>query len=240
LVLGTDMANHGSLVKSLSGELDASVVSSGSLSKKGAALLLQIAMKCADLGHLALNWPLHLKWVARLEAEFFAQGDKEKHLGLPVSFLMDREKPGVTKSQVGFFDFAVLPLFQALARAIPSCSDMLNNVTGNYQQWKSLETSGVDGGNAADKCTESAVTVAPPSEKVSVVSPTDDDKYSSATATFRFGPETYSSRQKQRVCARQRAGKSHRYSPAHPQSLPMMALAHRMSRCHEASLRVDI
>ena len=29
------------------------------------------------------------------------QGDREKELGLPVSPLFDRDKPGVTKSQVG-------------------------------------------------------------------------------------------------------------------------------------------
>jgi len=65
-------------------------------SAKDAVSLLQVAMKCADLGHLALDWNLHVAWVQRLESEFFAQGDQEKALGLPVSFLMDREKPGVS------------------------------------------------------------------------------------------------------------------------------------------------
>ena len=36
--------------------------------------------------------------------QFFRQGDAEKLRGLPVSPLFDRDKQGVTKSQIGFFD----------------------------------------------------------------------------------------------------------------------------------------
>jgi hypothetical protein len=192
LVLGTDMVNHGSLVKSFSEELDASTASTGSLSRKGGVLLLQIAMKCADLGHLALDWTLHLKWVTLLEAEFFAQGDEEKHRGLPVSFLMDREKPGASKSQVGFFDFVVLPLFQALARAAPAASDALHTVTDNYQRWNALETTGVAGGNAGGELaprSASPLKVSPSSEERSAAPSTDEEDDISTRATFAFGPE---------------------------------------------------
>ena len=41
------------------------------------------------------------RWVSNLEEELFRQGDQEKLLGLSVSPLFDRDKPGVTKSQVG-------------------------------------------------------------------------------------------------------------------------------------------
>ena len=41
------------------------------------------------------------RWVGNLEEEFFRQGDEEKRLRLPVSPLLDRDKAGVTKSQVG-------------------------------------------------------------------------------------------------------------------------------------------
>ena len=62
---------------------------------------LQAAIKCADLGHWALPNHLHLEWVDRLQAEFFAQGDRERAAGLPVSPLMDREKASsLSSSQV--------------------------------------------------------------------------------------------------------------------------------------------
>mmetsp|Transcript_5088 Transcript_5088/g.11290 ORF Transcript_5088/g.11290 Transcript_5088/m.11290 type:complete len:1032 (-) Transcript_5088:502-3597(-) len=96
----TDTANTGSLERTSS-----KVVMEHHLcghyqvaNKDDAKLMLKMVLKCADVGHLALPWTSHLAWVERLEAEFFSQGDLEKSLGItPVSFLMDRAKPGVTK-----------------------------------------------------------------------------------------------------------------------------------------------
>ena len=50
---------------------------------------------------MCASLPVHLRWVAALEEEFFRQGDMEKAHSLPVSPLFDRAKPGITKSQVG-------------------------------------------------------------------------------------------------------------------------------------------
>merc|ERR1712232_919290 len=178
-------------------EFEKSTGSSEPLSSKGAMLLLQIAMKCADLGHLALDWTLHLKWVRRLECEFFAQGDREKQLGLPVSFLMDREKPGASKSQVGFFNFVVLPLFRGLARVAPDASNVLFGVTENYQRWSDLETSGVDreaaAGNRVPR-SHSSLTATPAADSIS-------------TTTFHLGQELTVPVRKRSGRARQRAAK---------------------------------
>ena len=63
---------------------------------------MQVALKCADLGHLASVDRVHRKWVAALEEEMFRQGDLEKARGHPsVSPLMDRDKGGITRSQPG-------------------------------------------------------------------------------------------------------------------------------------------
>jgi len=105
----------------------------------GATLVLQMAMKCADLGHLSMDWDLHVKWTHRLEAEFFAQGDQEKALGLPVSNFMDRALPGPSKTQVGFFDFVVFPLLRSFVRAAPGAEHVLRASSANYEEWKSLE-----------------------------------------------------------------------------------------------------
>lgn len=61
---------------------------------------MQVALKCADLGHLASPRLVHRRWVQHLEEEFFRQGDREKAMVLAVSPLMDRDKNGITKSQV--------------------------------------------------------------------------------------------------------------------------------------------
>ncbi len=63
--------------------------------------VMQMVLKCADIGHLAAAPALHQRWAYQLEEEFFRQGDQEKTLGLPISPLMDRNlRGGMTKSQV--------------------------------------------------------------------------------------------------------------------------------------------
>ncbi len=57
-------------------------------------------MKAADVGHLSAHWDVHQRWVTVLEEEFFRQGDLEEARQMPVSALMDRSKPGISKSQV--------------------------------------------------------------------------------------------------------------------------------------------
>lgn len=36
---------------------------------------VQMALKCADMGHASAPWDLHLRWVKALEAEMFSQVD---------------------------------------------------------------------------------------------------------------------------------------------------------------------
>jgi hypothetical protein len=149
LVLSTDMAESGKLSKSFQDMVGHESTPEGSRSSKASAfapisaqhalLVLQMALKCADVGHLTLGWNAHIRWVQRLESEFFAQGDQEKKRGLPeVSFLMDRGKPGVSQTQVGFFEFVALPLFRSFVRAFPAASPMLLGLQANYEHWRTI------------------------------------------------------------------------------------------------------
>ncbi|KAG2430444.1 hypothetical protein HXX76_009967 [Chlamydomonas incerta] len=99
-------------------------------------LALQICLKVADIGHLAGTLPVHKRWLGVLEEEFFRQGDRERELGLPISPLFDRAKQGVSKSQVGFFEFVALPLARALTSAFPGATPVISCFEFNYQYWK--------------------------------------------------------------------------------------------------------
>ncbi|KAK9861815.1 hypothetical protein WJX84_012136 [Apatococcus fuscideae] len=102
-------------------------------------LAAQVALKCADIGHLSAQQEVHKAWTSRLEAEFFNQGDQERSRGLQVSALMDREnRAGITKSQVGFFEIIGLPLFQSFADAFPVAKPILEGASHNYAMWRNL------------------------------------------------------------------------------------------------------
>jgi cAMP-specific phosphodiesterase 4/high affinity cAMP-specific and IBMX-insensitive 3',5'-cyclic phosphodiesterase 8 len=109
------------------------------LTAKDAELFFTLALKVADIGHLMAEHRVHMLWIERLAEEFFRQGDIEKELELPVSFLCDRGAPGVSSSQVGFFDFVVLPLYRTWTSVVPSCTTMLTCVEECYAMWQAVE-----------------------------------------------------------------------------------------------------
>eukprot|EP00197_Chlamydomonas_leiostraca_P012121 CAMPEP_0202864138 /NCGR_PEP_ID=MMETSP1391-20130828/4502_1 /ASSEMBLY_ACC=CAM_ASM_000867 /TAXON_ID=1034604 /ORGANISM="Chlamydomonas leiostraca, Strain SAG 11-49" /LENGTH=569 /DNA_ID=CAMNT_0049543851 /DNA_START=1 /DNA_END=1710 /DNA_ORIENTATION=+ len=104
------------------------------------ALVWKIAIKSADLGHLASPRAVHERWVSQLQEEFFRQGDLEKAAGMPVSPLFDRDKPGICVSQPGFFNVVALPLYCALASHFPGCEPLLEAVRDNLALWLERES----------------------------------------------------------------------------------------------------
>lgn len=68
---------------------------------------------CADLSNPTKPLPLYKKWVSLLMEEFFRQGDKERAAGMDISPMCDRHCATIEKSQVGFIDYIVHPLWES-------------------------------------------------------------------------------------------------------------------------------
>ncbi|KAK9831614.1 hypothetical protein WJX74_002581 [Apatococcus lobatus] len=156
LILGTDMKKHFGLLsrfqalqaQTASRQAEAELsdwsctksgVSSSVTTAEHKLLFAQVALKCADIGHLSCPQALHQRWTHQLREEFFQQGDREKVHGLKVSPLMDRaEVTGMTKSQVGFFEIVALPLVTTYVQMVPEAKPMLNAVMDNYNYWHAI------------------------------------------------------------------------------------------------------
>jgi len=100
-------------------------------------LLLQVAVKFADLGHCFKPLQLHRQWTERVTAEFWALGDLERRIGVALSPLCDRQTDmDVAQSQVGFFKFICLPFYSVVADLVdPNMLPWLR-VQANLQTWK--------------------------------------------------------------------------------------------------------
>jgi len=116
-VLATDMSQHSLHSETLEklvdeyGEVDF-IDAEDRASYKFANDFLPIALHTADLGNLCKDIMFYSEWVDRLMKEFFEQGDKERALGLPISFLCDRMKVNIHAGQVGFINFVIRPWFK--------------------------------------------------------------------------------------------------------------------------------
>ena len=93
----------------------------------------------ADLFHNYRKFEISLKWVEVLSNEFWNQGDKEKELGLPISFLCDREDIDVPKSQVGFLNTFSLPIINELVEVNIKFEQLKKNALNNLNKWEKLQ-----------------------------------------------------------------------------------------------------
>jgi len=140
-VLATDVMLNFGFVKELNGLLETGAKGGA---RGGTALPLEHAMKliikAADVSNPTRVMKVYKPWIAGVMAEFFAQGDAEKELGLPVSMNCDRHTVDVNQAQIGFIKFIVKPLFECAAKFIPELSTgALANVEGNLAFFSKAE-----------------------------------------------------------------------------------------------------
>lgn len=80
---------------------------------------MSLLLHAADVSNPAKPLYIQEKWAASVLAEFFAQGDLEKALGLPVSPGFDRSVTSLAASQMNFAEYVVLPLLGAIVSIFP-------------------------------------------------------------------------------------------------------------------------
>ena len=100
--------------------------------------ILDFFIHTADLAHNSKLFKISLKWIELLSEEFWLQGDKEKSLGINVSYLCDRNKVNVPKDQVGFLNGVILPTFGILTQLFPGLNYTMENIMNNIKEWQKL------------------------------------------------------------------------------------------------------
>ncbi|XP_059483022.1 cAMP-specific 3',5'-cyclic phosphodiesterase isoform X5 [Neocloeon triangulifer] len=143
MVLATDMSKHMSLLADLK-----TMVETKKVAGSGVLLLdnytdriqvLQNLVHCADLSNPTKPLALYRKWVDRIMEEFFVQGDKEREQNMDISPMCDRHSATIEKSQVGFIDYIVHPLWETWADLVhPDAQDILDNLEENRDWYQGM------------------------------------------------------------------------------------------------------
>ena len=134
-VLHTDMSTHFQSVTAMKGL----VMNEGAktLSNDGIWKTLQFMLHLADISNPAKPEPLFRLWTDRCLNEFFAQGDKEREMGLPISPNCDRNSTKRAESQIGFIRYVILPAYEVLGAMIPKVeSTILPVIRSNLVFWE--------------------------------------------------------------------------------------------------------
>ena len=141
LVLYTDMSLHGKIMDTLKQKEDGAAT----LDVKEPAervVALQALLHAADLSNPCKKWEIHIQWTHAIVAEFFSQGDLERHLGVDVTPMLDRTLGCGRTSQKGFFVHFIRPLFIACAKVLPcvqdTCEMLVSKLDANVDRWVQL------------------------------------------------------------------------------------------------------
>ena len=143
-VLHTDMSNHFEMVNAARGMLVMDDEDKEANSDGNCWRILMFMLHMADISGQAKTCELSDLWTDRVMDEFFAQGDEEAKMGLPISPNCDRHTVIIPESQIGFIKFVVEPAFSVLADYIPFVKEeVLPKVQENTLKWvKKRETYG--------------------------------------------------------------------------------------------------
>ncbi|XP_018320278.1 cAMP-specific 3',5'-cyclic phosphodiesterase isoform X5 [Agrilus planipennis] len=143
MVLSTDMSKHMSLLADLK-----TMVETKKVAGSGVLLLdnytdriqvLENLVHCADLSNPTKPLPLYKRWVDLLMEEFFLQGDREREAKMEISPMCDRHSATIEKSQVGFIDYIVHPLWETWADLVhPDAQDILDTLEENRDWYQSM------------------------------------------------------------------------------------------------------
>jgi hypothetical protein len=89
-------------------------------------VLMNTLLRCADVSNVTRPLTTALSWAMRVMAEFFLQGDMEVSMNFTLTPFFDRSdfELGIPKCQLGFIDFMVLPLYEALSQLLPEVADI--------------------------------------------------------------------------------------------------------------------
>ncbi|XP_018374902.1 PREDICTED: cAMP-specific 3',5'-cyclic phosphodiesterase isoform X2 [Trachymyrmex cornetzi] len=143
MVLSTDMSKHMSLLADLK-----TMVETKKVAGSGVLLLdnytdriqvLENLVHCADLSNPTKPLTLYRRWVGLLMEEFFLQGDREREQNMDISPMCDRHSATIEKSQVGFIDYIVHPLWETWADLVhPDAQEILDTLEENRDWYQSM------------------------------------------------------------------------------------------------------
>ncbi|XP_030640092.1 cAMP-specific 3',5'-cyclic phosphodiesterase 4D [Chanos chanos] len=143
MVLATDMSKHMNFLADLK-----TMVETKKVTSLGVLLLdnysdriqvLQNMVHCADLSNPTKPLEIYRQWTDRIMVEFFTQGDRERDKGMEISPMCDKHNASVEKSQVGFIDYIVHPLWETWADLVhPDAQDILDTLEDNREWYQSM------------------------------------------------------------------------------------------------------
>ena len=144
MILKTDQAGHFDMVKLLQTHTDDNKNGDPffDITQESSRVeLMSMIVHGADLGNPAYpKFEMTKMWCFRVCEEFSTQVVREKELGLPVTTFMEglNNEIEIAKLQVGFVNYVILPLWNAMAILLPKLSTSVDSCVDNVKLWQKI------------------------------------------------------------------------------------------------------
>ncbi|XP_060609693.2 cAMP and cAMP-inhibited cGMP 3',5'-cyclic phosphodiesterase 10A isoform X5 [Anolis sagrei] len=101
--------------------------------------VIGLMMTACDLCSVTKLWHVTRLTASDIYAEFWAEGDEMKKLGIQPIPMMDRDKKDeVPQGQIGFYSAVALPCYTTLAQIFPPTAPLLRACKENLKQWEKV------------------------------------------------------------------------------------------------------
>ncbi|XP_046726625.1 cAMP and cAMP-inhibited cGMP 3',5'-cyclic phosphodiesterase 10A isoform X2 [Silurus meridionalis] len=136
-IIATDLALYFGNRKQL-----ADLLSTGALDLNNHAhrdRVIGLMMTACDLCSVTKLWPITRLTANDIYAEFWAEGDEMKKIGMQPIPMMDRDKRDeVPQGQVGFYNAVAIPCYTTLSELFPPSAPLLRACRENLGQWEHI------------------------------------------------------------------------------------------------------
>ncbi|KAB0360526.1 hypothetical protein FD754_004682 [Muntiacus muntjak] len=101
--------------------------------------VIGLMMTACDLCSVTKLWPVTRLTANDIYAEFWAEGDEMKKLGIQPIPMMDRDKKDeVPQGQLGFYNAVAIPCYTTLTQIFPATEPLLKACRNNLSQWEKV------------------------------------------------------------------------------------------------------
>lgn len=147
IILGTDMMHHFEQISKtqLFVEVNGDDIKKFCLGEKDTIdcfgdetnrfFVAELVLHASDISNPYKPFSICAAWADLVVEEFSRQGDREKRENLEVSPMMDRNTIVICNMQMGFIEFVVTPLINAIVNLFPPLHAIATQLSTNYSAW---------------------------------------------------------------------------------------------------------
>uniref|UniRef100_A0A8C6UZG1 Phosphodiesterase n=1 Tax=Neogobius melanostomus TaxID=47308 RepID=A0A8C6UZG1_9GOBI len=136
-IIATDLALYFNNHQQLSELLTASTLDLNNHSHRDRVIALM--MTACDLCSVTKQWQITRLTANDIYAEFWAEGDEMKKIGIQPIPMMDRDKKDeIPQGQMGFYNAVAIPCYTTLAELFPPSKTLLKACKENLNHWEKI------------------------------------------------------------------------------------------------------